>query len=117
MPAPVGPGYRVSPAFHLSERGEELRADDRCRMLTEERSVFLPGLNEIFIESLVERKKDFCRFLQCVIGPIDGEPEDQHEYGADGQADNRMGSPQGADEGASFAPATRSRIGIARSIC
>ena len=105
MPAPVRSGHRVSPALHLRERGEKLRADDRSRMLAEERPVFLPGLGDIFVEDIVERKEHFRRLLQCVIGPIDGEPEDQHEHGADWQADNRMGSPQGPDEYAPFAPA------------
>ena len=50
MPPPVGPRHWVPSAFDLRQRCQQLRGDDRRRMLTEQRSVLFPRLGGALVE-------------------------------------------------------------------
>ncbi len=69
-PSPVCPCDRVAGAFHLRERGEQIRCDDGGRMLAEQRAVLAPGFKWLFVERIRQRKEDFRRFADGVIGPV-----------------------------------------------
>src|SRR5262245_20988892 len=75
-------------------------------MLLEERTILAPGLSEVLVEYIVQRKEDLGRLVDDVIRPVNGEPDDKQEHRADRDADSRMGGPQGAREGPTLPPAS-----------
>src|SRR5512134_988582 len=74
-------------------------------MLPKERPVVAPRFGEIFVESAVQWKQDLARFIDGLVGPVDAQPEHEHQRCTDGDAHGRMGRPQGAKEGFTLVPA------------
>ena len=104
-PPPVGPCHRITGAFGLSQGGKQFRCNDGCRMGLEQRAVFLPRLAGILAECLLHGKEQLRRFIERVIGPIDGQQDNEEKEDADSQPCRGWRSTDGPEKHAEIFPA------------
>ena len=84
-PPPVGSGHGITGTLGLGQGGQQFRCHNGCRMCLKQRTVFSPGLAGTLGKRILHRKEQFRRFVECVIGPIDAQQDDEEKAGTDGQ--------------------------------
>ena len=79
MPAPIGARDGIPVALDLSQRGEEFRCNNACRMLLEKRPVTLPGRRGTLYQGPTDRSEELTRLPYNLIDQVEreksGDPE------------------------------------------
>jgi hypothetical protein len=69
-PPPIGPRNGIAGAFHLGERGQQLRRDGGGGVFSKERRILSPGFNRRFISFARDEGKHFRRLMQNLINQV-----------------------------------------------
>jgi hypothetical protein len=70
---------RIAGAFHLRERGEQIRRDHFGRLGAEDRRVLAPGFRRRLVERSADREEELSRLARHLVQRVEQET-DRHQH-------------------------------------